>query len=440
MKLTVHVRSGSMAGRSFEFTGDRVRVGRQPGLELSLDPEKDLAVSAVHAELFRTKSGWKVRDLESSNGTFVDGRRIRKPTKVRGGTRILFGTGGPEVEVRAGDDGPVVAPTWIHSAVSEKSRLLKGVLAVSALALVALSATFIVPIYLQESASSAGAAAVVEAPDDPVPEVGGAPAAGAGSAATGAGATVEPGGSTGPGERGERVERVERAEPAEEALSQPPEPEPQRTPATLSFARIRADNGMAVALVYVETAGGELLTGSAFAVRRDGLLLTVRHVVLPDPDGPVPAKIAVQFANSSQVFPARLVATSTGDDLAAIRVERLVGEVPVVRGFNTRLDTLGTGFPVAILAVERAGERRASSGATQVGLVRSTLRAGIVSRIRADRLEVHGYGEPGGSGSPIFDSAGHVVGVLFGGLEDNPDQLLVAVNASRAAGFLARIP
>jgi len=37
---------------------------------------------------------------------------------------------------------------------------------------------------------------------------------------------------------------------------------------------------------------------------------------------------------------------------------------------------------------------------------------------------VQGYGERGGSGSPIFDATGTVVGVLFGGRTDGATRML----------------
>ncbi len=38
----------------------------------------DLTVSRNHAALERTDLGWRVRDLDSSNGTFVNGIRVEQ--------------------------------------------------------------------------------------------------------------------------------------------------------------------------------------------------------------------------------------------------------------------------------------------------------------------------------------------------------------------------
>jgi putative nucleotidyltransferase with HDIG domain len=51
----------------------RLRVGRQDTLEIVLD---DGSVSRQHAEVFATSRGWRVRDLKSTNGTFLNGNRL----------------------------------------------------------------------------------------------------------------------------------------------------------------------------------------------------------------------------------------------------------------------------------------------------------------------------------------------------------------------------
>jgi putative nucleotidyltransferase with HDIG domain len=51
----------------------RLRIGRQETLEASID---DSSVSRQHAEVFATSRGWRVRDLKSTNGTFLNGSRL----------------------------------------------------------------------------------------------------------------------------------------------------------------------------------------------------------------------------------------------------------------------------------------------------------------------------------------------------------------------------
>jgi hypothetical protein len=88
------------------------RVGSQPappaGLRLPLDLVRDRplvlgrsrycdvvlnhdTVSRTHAEIRCDDDGWRLRDLSSTNGTFVDGRRIDRAEHVHRGEQILLG-------------------------------------------------------------------------------------------------------------------------------------------------------------------------------------------------------------------------------------------------------------------------------------------------------------------------------------------------------------
>ena len=48
-------------------------MGRQPGLEVFLE---DPLISRRHAEIFETGAGYYLRDLSSTNGTFVNGTQL----------------------------------------------------------------------------------------------------------------------------------------------------------------------------------------------------------------------------------------------------------------------------------------------------------------------------------------------------------------------------
>jgi len=87
MWLTFEPKDGE--SQRVEIGASRVVVGRDPGADFTLE---DTKVSRRHAELRELPGGEvELRDLGSSNGTFVDGKRIHEPTVLRGGEQVRFG-------------------------------------------------------------------------------------------------------------------------------------------------------------------------------------------------------------------------------------------------------------------------------------------------------------------------------------------------------------
>ncbi|MFE9452269.1 FHA domain-containing protein [Streptomyces sp. NPDC006739] len=68
--------------------GHALRIGRDPASGLRLNHE---TVSRVHAELSRQGGLWVLRDLGSTNGTTVNGRRVIGAAVVREGDQVSFG-------------------------------------------------------------------------------------------------------------------------------------------------------------------------------------------------------------------------------------------------------------------------------------------------------------------------------------------------------------
>ena len=75
--------------------GAEVVLGRHPDCEVHLD---DDSVSRRHAALRRREGVWMLVDLGSTNGTWVNGRRVGARTPVRRGDLVQLG----EVQVRLG--------------------------------------------------------------------------------------------------------------------------------------------------------------------------------------------------------------------------------------------------------------------------------------------------------------------------------------------------
>ena len=72
---------------SLELTGDSITVGRATSNTLVLN---DLQASRQHARVDLENSAWSVRDLNSRNGTFVNGQRVTLQA-LRPGDQITIG-------------------------------------------------------------------------------------------------------------------------------------------------------------------------------------------------------------------------------------------------------------------------------------------------------------------------------------------------------------
>lgn len=78
---------GVSAGRRFSLRVGRQTVGRRPGNDIVLD---DLSVSASHAWIVNQQAEYAIMNTLSTNGTFVNGRRIHE-AQLRHGDRVRFG-------------------------------------------------------------------------------------------------------------------------------------------------------------------------------------------------------------------------------------------------------------------------------------------------------------------------------------------------------------
>jgi hypothetical protein len=67
------VKRGPNAGSKFVLDSEVTRAGRHPDSDIFLD---DITVSRRHAEIVRDGGGYRVRDVGSLNGTYVNRERI----------------------------------------------------------------------------------------------------------------------------------------------------------------------------------------------------------------------------------------------------------------------------------------------------------------------------------------------------------------------------
>jgi soluble lytic murein transglycosylase-like protein len=98
--------SGSLSGTASTSPNALIRIGRGPDCDVRFDSHLDSRVSAHHAEIRFEDGHYVVIDVGSSNGTLLNGKRVRRQ-KLRPGDRIVFGAqDGPEVRFDIDDSHP----------------------------------------------------------------------------------------------------------------------------------------------------------------------------------------------------------------------------------------------------------------------------------------------------------------------------------------------
>ncbi len=90
-------REGDRPGKGIPLLpGTRFTIGRELECEARIDAS---SVSRRHAELSREATGFVVRDLGSTFGTFVEGMRVERPVTLKDGDRLRVG----EIELKFRD-------------------------------------------------------------------------------------------------------------------------------------------------------------------------------------------------------------------------------------------------------------------------------------------------------------------------------------------------
>lgn len=79
--------SAEMDPQDYRINPLPFQVGRKPGLSLTIPRE---TVSGLHAEFFEQDGRLYVRDLNSTNGTFVNGRRVNAETELNPNDVVQF--------------------------------------------------------------------------------------------------------------------------------------------------------------------------------------------------------------------------------------------------------------------------------------------------------------------------------------------------------------
>jgi pSer/pThr/pTyr-binding forkhead associated (FHA) protein/uncharacterized protein involved in exopolysaccharide biosynthesis len=80
--------TGDRPGRIYALKRNAVLIGRADEADL---PIADASVSSHHARILNRSQGFEINDLDSTNGTFVGGKRVAK-SSLRNGDRVTIGS------------------------------------------------------------------------------------------------------------------------------------------------------------------------------------------------------------------------------------------------------------------------------------------------------------------------------------------------------------
>ncbi len=476
MKVQLEVLSGARAGRVQVFSRPSIEVGRHPSSDLQFNPDEDLEVSAHHATIVREGARWFIQDKDSLNGVLVNGHLITTDTPLDDTDQIRFGPDGPTIEFRlvpdsvpdgerqsavsdsgrstsgpprptaegAGGPDPASRMTQrIEAEIGRQTRKLRTLAAVLVSLLLVVIAAFAYDSVRQRqlrerevTAMQARTDSILRVASDAVQSLRGEVEGLATALQTSQNDVSRLQTDLAEAQRSGTAEEVQRLRrqlsDASQALLH------QQAAAYVDYGAIVEANQRAVAMMWVEFAAEQVHVGTAFAVRSDGHLVTSRHVVAGAGGNRRPSRIAIKFADSYQVYQARLVTISQQADLAILKVD-IPGGVPTIQGLNLQTDTLRQGDPVAIVGFPLGPDLPMTAFGAGRTVARTSFSAGSISKTLPDALQIDGYGAEGSSGSPIFDQSGAVIGVVFGAEEGSYGRIVVGTPVGQLVRLLERV-
>jgi predicted component of type VI protein secretion system len=99
------VREGRSPQRQWLLEGEVSLIGRDEDCQVIID---DRQASRHHARIVRTEQGYVIEDLDSKNGTFLNGQVLREPTPLADGDEIGIALAARLAFVDAGATAPLV--------------------------------------------------------------------------------------------------------------------------------------------------------------------------------------------------------------------------------------------------------------------------------------------------------------------------------------------
>ncbi len=447
MAIELRITRGARSGARERFEKSVVAIGRHPINDFRFDADRDLDVSSRHAEIRSVGDRHVLVDLNSTNGTFVNGQPVTGERALADGDTITFGKNGPQTTFHAvASAAPGLAETTetrspitprqptevrIAQAVERQTGTLKRMI-IGLATLVIVGAMVAVWMTRKSSAETRAQLATLLAANDSLARTLNSQLAQnviADSAmqawrAENARLVRE---LRAQQERGGDVSALSARVRDAQALT--------AVIARMDYAAIAAANQKAVAFLVVEFPDSARSSGTGFNVLPSGLIVTNRHVV-QNAAGERAQRIAVAFDGTQGEWKrASIVYVSETDELAVLRITT-AGTYPVVAGVARTVASVPVGSPIAMLGYPLGTGTAGMQGNINELRPVATLGVGTVSKAIDGTLQLDGFAAQGSSGSPVFDARGFVVGVIYGGATESGGRIVYAVPAERLAAQL----
>lgn len=379
MSITFTHLTGQKKGRRETLGSELISIGRAPDNSLSFG-DHERRVSAHHAEIRRKGDAFILRDLGSTNGTMINGRRV-VVSEIKDDDMVEFGAGGPLLRFNLDHSGadapppeapprgavgqrppasPSVERSSIERMVEKAVRSRSGNLPLISALLVALLIGAVVGIWLYSRAGGPGAGRL---------------------------SFTEIAGKSGP-----------------------------------SVLFIRAEFEVVDATGLVTSTYSR--SGSGFIISPGGFIITNRHLVRDWEYNPPPPGASGRTTKIAVILPGRLrdevmharishLSQGTEIDVAVLEVmppyqSRLPEGIPPASEQITQGEDVAViGYPLGLDLLQLTRETR----------IENSFTTGIVSRVNDDVIQLSLRAYRGNSGGPVLNRRGEAVGILTSNVE-----------------------